>query len=137
MDAVRQQRRQRDHGLHHHAVRRLDRADAGSGGRVRDVGDGDGPDERGDLHVPRDATNAVGTSPASEPSNATTPQATIFDFASPAVADSGDGSSVEVGVKFKSDSSGTITGLRFYKAAANTGTHVGTLWTASGTALAW
>ena len=30
----------------------------------------------------------------------------------------------------------TITGIRFYKASANTGTHVGTLWTSTGTPLA-
>jgi hypothetical protein len=29
-----------------------------------------------------------------------------------------------------------VTGLRFYKSAANTGTHIATLWTAGGTALA-
>jgi hypothetical protein len=28
-----------------------------------------------------------------------------------------------------------VTGLRFYKAAANTGTHVGTLWTSDGQVL--
>ena len=33
-------------------------------------------------------------------------------------------------------STATITGVRFYKAAANTGTHIGNLWTASGTLLA-
>jgi hypothetical protein len=32
--------------------------------------------------------------------------------------------------------SGYITGIRFYKSAANTGTHVGNLWSASGTLLA-
>ena len=31
---------------------------------------------------------------------------------------------------------GSITGIRFYKGAGNTGTHVGSLWTASGTKLA-
>ena len=31
---------------------------------------------------------------------------------------------------------GYITGIRFYKASANTGTHVGNLWTSSGTLLA-
>ena len=36
---------------------------------------------------------------------------------------------VEVGVKFTTDTFGTITGIRFYKAAANTGTHIGSLWT--------
>ena len=34
------------------------------------------------------------------------------------------------GVKFKSDSFGTVSGVRFYKAAANTGTHIGSLWSA-------
>ena len=50
--------------------------------------------------------------------------------------DSGDPTPVEVGVKFKSDKFGTISGLRFYKAATNTGTHVGTLWSESGQELA-
>ena len=31
---------------------------------------------------------------------------------------------------------GTITGIRFYKATTNTGTHVGSLWTSTGTLLA-
>ena len=29
-----------------------------------------------------------------------------------------------------------MTGIRFYKAAANTGTHIGSLWSAAGTRLA-
>jgi hypothetical protein len=33
--------------------------------------------------------------------------------------------------------SGTITGIRFYKASANTGTHVGSLWTTTGQRLAF
>ena len=41
-----------------------------------------------------------------------------------------------MGVKFTSSSSGTITGIRFYKSSANTGTHVGNLWSSSGTLLA-
>src|SRR6201999_2582008 len=61
---------------------------------------------------------------------------TIFEQATPATIDSGDGGSVELGVKFRSDVAGTVTGIRFYKAATNTGTHVGTLWNASGTQLA-
>jgi hypothetical protein len=39
-------------------------------------------------------------------------------------------------VKFTSDLVGFITGVRFYKSAANTGTHIGNLWTSSGTLLA-
>ena len=54
----------------------------------------------------------------------------------PAVADGGDGGSVEVGVKFQSSTFGQINGIRFYKATTNTGTHVGSLWTATGQLLA-
>ncbi|MDA0166930.1 DUF4082 domain-containing protein [Solirubrobacter ginsenosidimutans] len=82
------------------------------------------------------ATNAIGTGAASDPSNSITPQFTILDFATPTTVDSGDVTPVELGVKFTADSSGSITGIRFYKAAANTGTHVGSLWNAAGTRLA-
>jgi hypothetical protein len=50
--------------------------------------------------------------------------------------DAGADSAVELGVKFKSDVNGTITGIRFYKASTNTGTHVGNLWSSTGTLLA-
>ena len=54
----------------------------------------------------------------------------------PSVASDPDTDSVNLGVKFTSDSAGTITGLRFYKGSGNTGTHVGTLWSANGAVLA-
>ena len=54
----------------------------------------------------------------------------------PTVVDVGPDSAVELGVKFKSDVAGTIAGIRFYKAAANTGIHIGNLWTSNGTLLA-
>ena len=54
----------------------------------------------------------------------------------PIVADAGPDSAVELGVKFKSDVAGIITGIRFYKAAANTGVHIGNLWSSTGTRLA-
>ena len=54
----------------------------------------------------------------------------------PGIADSGDPSSVELGVKFSAQENGFITGIRFYKSAANTGTHIGNLWTTGGTLLA-
>ncbi len=57
----------------------------------------------------------AGTTPANPTSNETSP--------------------VELGVKFKADTAGYVTGLRFYKAAANTGTHIGNLWKADGTLL--
>jgi hypothetical protein len=54
----------------------------------------------------------------------------------PTVVDVSDNESIEVGVKFRSDSSGLITGIRFYKSTANTGTHIGNLWSSTGILLA-
>ena len=54
----------------------------------------------------------------------------------PTTVDSGDKNAVELGVKFTSSTSGYITGVRFYKASTNTGTHTGSLWSASGQLLA-
>jgi hypothetical protein len=56
--------------------------------------------------------------------------------ATPAVPSDPDASAIEVGVKFRSDVDGSITGIRFYKGTTNTGTHVGNLWTAGGALLA-
>ena len=53
----------------------------------------------------------------------------------PTVGDSGDATATELGVKFRADNDGYITGVRFYKASTNTGTHVGHLWTSTGTQL--
>jgi hypothetical protein len=50
--------------------------------------------------------------------------------------DASDTSPVNLGVQFRANGSGTITGMRFYKYADNTGSHIGSLWTASGTLLA-
>ena len=60
----------------------------------------------------------------------------IFTGLTPPVPDSRDGQSVELGIKFRSDVAGQISGIRYYKASTNTGTHVGSLWTSSGTLLA-
>jgi hypothetical protein len=54
----------------------------------------------------------------------------------PKAIDSGDTSATEVGVKFKVDTFGYVTGIRFYKASGNTGTHIGNLWSANGQLLA-
>jgi Domain of unknown function (DUF4082) len=51
------------------------------------------------------------------------------------VIDSNDATPVELGVKFRADSVGYITGLRFYKASTNIGTHIGHIWSSSGTQL--
>jgi len=82
------------------------------------------------------ATNAIGTSPASAASSAVAAQYSLFGAATPATVDVNDGGAVNVGVKLTSDVAGTVTGIRFYKSANNTGAHVGALWSASGTLLA-
>lgn len=62
---------------------------------------------------------------------------TIFPAsATPATANVNDASAVELGVKFRTSVNGTVTGVRFYKGSANTGTHVANLWSATGTLLA-
>jgi hypothetical protein len=53
-----------------------------------------------------------------------------------AVGPDSDASAVELGVRFRSDTAGFVTGVRFFKAATNTGTHTGSLWNATGTLLA-
>jgi hypothetical protein len=58
------------------------------------------------------------------------------DTTTPSLLDSGDTSAVTLGMRFSASSNGTVTGVRFYKGAGNTGPHTGALWTASGTLLA-
>ena len=91
------------------------------------------------------ATNSTGPGPSSGASNLAAPEAsaaacpcTVFGSSTPAAGavDSGDSTAVNVGMAFSVDQPGYITGMRFYKAAANTGTHTGDLWSASGTLLA-
>ena len=53
----------------------------------------------------------------------------------PTVAADSDNAATEVGVKFRSDVAGKVTGIRFYKGTGNTGTHVGHLWSSTGTLL--
>jgi hypothetical protein len=55
--------------------------------------------------------------------------------AQPSVATANDTGAVNLGVQFTTAVNGWITGIRFYKGAGNTGTHIGSLWTSSGTLL--
>jgi Domain of unknown function (DUF4082) len=54
----------------------------------------------------------------------------------PAVVSSADVRAVELGIRFQATVNGFVTGIRFYKGKANTGTHSGSLWAADGTRLA-
>ena len=50
----------------------------------------------------------------------------------PATVDTGADSPVELGVRFYSEVGGNVKGIRFYKSANNTGSHIGNLWSSSG-----
>jgi len=54
----------------------------------------------------------------------------------PNVAANADSNPVEIGLKFRVDQPGHITGIRFYKASTNTGSHVADLWSSTGTLIA-
>jgi len=41
----------------------------------------------------------------------------------------------EVGLRFRASRDGLVTGIRYYKASTNTGTHTGSLWALDGTLL--
>ena len=86
-------------------------------------------DDSGNLETP-----AGGISVAV--ANQTCPCSLFSSSAVPAVVMDSDTNAVNLGVRFTSDRSGFITGIRFYKGSGNTGTHVGGLWTSSGTLLA-
>jgi hypothetical protein len=75
-------------------------------------------------------TTAQPTPPAGQCPCSIWPDATL-----PTVTSANDSSSVELGVRFTTDTSGWIKGIRFYKGAGNTGTHIGSLWDASGNLL--
>ena len=131
--------------------------DAGGGGRRRrgldrrrhDLASGDAATHQLDLHrgsrtATRRRRSSAGGRRQRQPRepgagvtvNVSCPCSIWGSSTAGAPADSGDASSIEVGVKFTSDVFGIVTGVRFYKAAANTGTHIGSLWTATGQLLA-
>ena len=85
-------------------------------------------DDSGNLEVPGAGTTVT-------VSEITCPCSIWNDSATPVNVEDPDTRSVEVGVKFRSDVDGFITGIRFYKGPNNGGTHVGNLWASDGTPL--
>ncbi|WEO76936.1 DUF4082 domain-containing protein [Cryobacterium sp. SO2] len=81
-----------------------------------------------------DSANITGT-PATRSVTSTAPYS-VFGAEQPAVADAGDSSAVELGLKFTPSQSGFVSGVRFFKSAGNSGTHTGSLWNSAGTRLA-
>jgi hypothetical protein len=93
----------------------------------------------GSAGVKDSAGNALATDVSSAfttLNTSATPVGLWSNSTTPGSADSGDGSSIELGVRFRASSDGFITGLKFYKSAANTGTHTGSLWSSTGQLLA-
>ena len=87
------------------------------------------------------ATDALGhtmTAPVTWSfTTAATPTYTLFpNTATPAISSVGNTAPQELGVKFESAVPGYIAGIRFYKGTGNNGTHVGYLYTSTGTLLA-
>ncbi|WP_229068354.1 N,N-dimethylformamidase beta subunit family domain-containing protein [Actinoplanes sp. DH11] len=75
------------------------------------------------------------TAATSTPPPTTCPCSIWPATATPATPADSDTAAVEVGTRFRSDVAGTVTGVRFYKGSGNSGTHVGHLWTTTGTLL--
>jgi Domain of unknown function (DUF4082) len=88
------------------------------------------------------STIAVTISPTATPSSTPTSTNTVAYFSlwknteAPKIAAVSEALGVELGLKFRSNMLGLIHGVRFYKGAENLGTHVGSLWSASGKLLA-
>jgi hypothetical protein len=62
--------------------------------------------------------------------------ASVFGNTVPAVAAANDSDAYELGLRFTPTTDGFVTGVRFYKGAGNTGTHVGSLWDSAGNRIA-
>ena len=86
-------------------------------------------DDSANIEVPNAGSSVVTVNP---------PDCPCTDWNSSTTPSQIDGADVhagEYGVRFRADYDGYITGVRFYKAATNTGTHIGHLWSNSGTLL--
>jgi hypothetical protein len=97
------------------------------------------PTVAGSFNVTLSATNSAGTGTAALALTlaASGTTATLFNSTdTPSIVTVSDPQAVNLGVKFQASTNGTITGIRFYKGPKNTRTHIGALWTASGTLLA-
>jgi hypothetical protein len=72
----------------------------------------------------------------SPPAPGSCPCSFFDDSVLPGIQEIRDGVPLTLGIRFSSTADGTVTGVRFYKSAGNTGTHTGTLFTAAGQQLA-
>ena len=92
----------------------------------------------GTVASPSPSMPPTSPSPTTSPSPSSSPGTATSIWSSsdtPAIISDEDPAAVVLGVKFRSDVAGRITGLKFYKGSQNTGTHTGRLWSSSGTSL--
>ncbi|GAA1287878.1 DUF4082 domain-containing protein [Saccharothrix xinjiangensis] len=83
------------------------------------------------------AREAVGQASAETPVAARTcPCGLWSDSDVPTAVSAAEGAALELGVKWRSTTDGHVRGVRFHKGPDNTGTHTGSLWSASGERLA-
>jgi Domain of unknown function (DUF4082) len=61
---------------------------------------------------------------------------TLFTTQVPVNQNASDGVSYELGMKFQSAKAGQITAIRYWKAASESGTHIGKIWSTTGNTLA-
>jgi hypothetical protein len=88
-------------------------------------------DDSGNLETPTAGVAATvgGPQPAMCP-------CTVFDASATPSTGFNDGQPIELGMRFRSDEPGFITGVRFYKRSGGLGTHLAHLWTNDGLQLA-
>ena len=92
-------------------------------------------DDTGNLEVPTGPANVIGVT-VTEPAPPVCPCTVFQPTDAPTGPTYNDGQSINAGMKFRTSVDGFVTGARFYKGAANTGTHTGVLWSSTGTPLA-
>jgi hypothetical protein len=73
--------------------------------------------------------------PTPDPTPSVCADTTVFGQAVPATPSDADSAAVELGLKLKANRATLLTAIRFYKSGANTGTHVGHIWSSAGALL--
>lgn len=82
-------------------------------------------DDSGNLETPTSTVTVSGQCPCD-----------LFSTQTPANPNATDGTSYELGMKFQVATTGQITGIRYWKAPSETGSHTGNIWSSTGTLLA-
>jgi len=97
------------------------------------------PTAAGSFNVTVSATNSAGTGSTTLALSIVGSGSTVSLFspsAKPSIVTVSDPQAVTLGVKFQASANGKVTAIRFYKGPNNTGTHIGAVWSTSGTLLA-